>query len=89
MDPKTLIPNFGEESTLDRWKRLEKKAATLPVLFALFFSEAVKITALSITELNRGVAIDVGSMLVLAGITALLYVYEIELEDIGDVVNQE
>lgn len=89
MDPKSLIPKYGKESALDRWKRLEKKAATLPVLFALFFSEAIKITVLSITELNRAVAIDVVSMLVLAAITALLYVYEIDLDDVEDVVTKE
>jgi hypothetical protein len=89
MSPKDFIPWIGKESTFSRWKRLEKKAATLPVLFALFFSKAIEITVLNITELTRGVMIDIGSMFMLAVITALIYVYEIELEDIGDVVSQE
>ena len=89
MHPKHLIPGLGNPETIKRFRELEKRAATLPVLFALFFSEGVKIMALSITELDKAVIIDVSSMLLLAAITALLYVYEIELEDIEDVVNQE
>ncbi|EGQ44218.1 MAG: hypothetical protein J07AB43_02770 [Candidatus Nanosalina sp. J07AB43] len=82
MNPKHLIPGVGPSSTVQRIKKLEKKAATLPVLFALFFSEAIKIAALGFPHYNTDIVIDVVIMIVLAIVTGLMYVLEVNLENV-------
>ena len=88
MNPKELIPWYGGKSAKQRFKELEQKAGTLPVMFALFFTEAIKITALSIPFLHgmemlpQGI-IDAFQMLVAAIIVGIIYVYDFEpIEDI-------
>lgn len=45
---KELVPGLGDKRTTKRIRELEKNAGTLPVIFALFFTEAIKITAAGI-----------------------------------------
>lgn len=40
---KELIPGRGEQTTRKRLRQLEEKAGTLPVIFALLFTESIKI----------------------------------------------
>lgn len=72
MSWKNYIPGMGEMTTLDRVRKLEKKAGTLPVIFALFFTEALK-TAIA----NVPIAIGNTVKFLLASIIiALIYIYE-------------
>lgn len=41
---KEVVPGVGEKSTKKRLRELEEQAGTLPVIFALLFTEAIKIT---------------------------------------------
>lgn len=45
---KSIIPGLGEKTTRKRLRELEEKAGTLPVVFALLFTEAIKITVAGI-----------------------------------------
>lgn len=40
---KSLIPGLGDRTTRKKLRELEKKAGTLPVVFALLFTEGIKI----------------------------------------------
>jgi uncharacterized membrane protein (DUF485 family) len=86
MNPKHLLPWYGGKSAKQRFKELEEKAGTLPVMFALFFTEAIKITTLSIPFLHgmdmlpQGI-IDAFQMFVAAIIVGIIYVYDFESID--------
>ena len=82
MNPKHFIPGLGNSGTAKRFRELEKRAGTLPVLFALFASEAIKITTLAFPSYTRDVYIDIATMIILSIVTGALYVYEIDLDDI-------
>lgn len=45
---KSLIPGFGEKTSKKRIKELEEEAGTLPVIFALLFTESIKIAVVGL-----------------------------------------
>jgi hypothetical protein len=76
---KELCPGVGEKTTRQRIKELEKKAATLPVIFALLFTEAIKSTIGMIPVPHITIPTPV-KFLIAALIVAVIYIYE---EDAG------
>lgn len=76
---KELLPGFGEKTTRQRIKELEKRAATLPVIFALLFTEAIKSTIGLIPVPYITIPAPV-KFLIAALIVAAIYIYE---EDAG------
>lgn len=87
MDIRELIPGLGEKTTRQRVKELEKEAGTLPVIFSLFFTEALKEGVIAIPFLEsfpESVAISI-QMTIASAIVALIYVYQLDPENILDV----
>lgn len=72
---KQLIPGLGEKTTRQKIRELEKKAATLPVIFALLFTESLKgfINFISIPYITVPSPVK---FFIAAMIVALLYIYE-------------
>lgn len=88
MNPKELVPGYGDKATMARFRELESRAGTLPVMFSLFFTEAIKIAALSIPVFEGvngvwGGFIHAIQMLIAAIIVGMLYVYELDLLEDG------
>lgn len=85
---RDFLPMVGQSGTVQRYKDLEKKAATLPVFFALFFSESVKIAALAFPQYTPSTKMDIAKMFIAAVIVAIIYIYELdeavadEIEDV-------
>jgi len=91
MNLKEFVPGYGEKSTRKRIHELERRAGTLPVMFALFFTEAIKIAALEIPLLTHGMGVteataDVIRMLLLSVIVGSIYIYDIDIDDVEEVV---
>jgi len=85
MDLKQLLPGYGEHSTRKRIHDLEKEAGTLPVIFALFLTEGIKLAVSSIPFFDGvnglwGGFIDAAQMFLVAIIVGLIYVYDIDLD---------
>jgi predicted permease len=83
---RDLMPWIGKNNTQKRWKQLEKKAVTLPVLFSLFFTKFIEIIVLAAPDFPMEELFNAFTMLVLSLITGGVFVYGVELEDI---VNEE
>ena len=78
MHPKHLIPGLGNPETMKRFRELEKRAGTLPVLFALFASEGIKIAALGFPNYSSSQTADIVAMALLAVVTGVVYVYDLD-----------
>jgi hypothetical protein len=89
MNFKDLLPWVGKGGTSKRWRELEKRAGTLPVFFALFFSEFVKILTLSFPNYSLSTIFDLLTLFILSALTALLYVYDIDGDVISDNIDIE
>ena len=89
MNLKHLVPWMGKDKTAKRWRELEKRAGTLPVFFALFFSEFVKILTVSFPNYSINTIIDLLTMLILSVLTAFIYVYDIDGDVITDKIDVE
>lgn len=89
MNLKHLLPWVGKDKTAKRWRELEKRAGTLPVFFALFFSEFVKILFLSFPSYSMKTTLDLIVLLVLSVITATIYVYDLDGDLITDSIDME
>lgn len=76
---KELIPGLGEKTTKQKIKDLENKAATLPVIFALLFTEALKktIELLSLPYITVPSPIK---FLLVALVVGVIYVYGVDRE---------
>ena len=85
---RDVIPGLGKSKTRRRIKKLEQKAGTLPVMFALFFTEFIKIATLAIPTFSRSAILDASMMLGLALLTGVLYVRGVDIS-IEDVVYDE
>ena len=83
---RDLMPWIGKNNTQKRWKQLEKKAVTLPVLFSLFFTKFIEIIVLAAPDFPMEELFNAFTMLVLSLFTGAVFVYGVELEDI---VNEE
>jgi len=83
---RDLMPWIGKNNTQKRWKQLEKKAVTLPVLFSLFFTKFIEIIVLAAPDFPMEELFNALTMLVLSFITGAIFIYGVELEDI---VNEE
>lgn len=70
------IPYKGDKRTTKRIRELEHEAGTLPVLFALFLNEALKI---QILQLNIGVYEPL-KFFTAAFLCAFVYVYDKEVK---------
>lgn len=86
MKIKDFIPMMGKSDTVQRYKDLEKKAATLPIFFALFFSESIKIAALAFPQYTPDTTFDIVKMFVAALIVGIIYIYELD-EAISDEID--
>jgi len=89
MKLKDLVPWIGNDKTAKRWRELEKKAGTLPVFFALFFSEFVKILTLSFPNYSMNTIVDLIVLFVLSVIIATIYVYDIDGDVVSDSIDME
>ena len=89
MNLKHLLPWVGKDKTAKRWRELEKKAGTLPVFFALFFSEFVKILTLSFPNYSMNTIIDLIVLFVLSVTIAIIYVYDIDSDAVSDSIDME
>lgn len=89
MKLKDLVPWIGNDKTARRWRELEKKAGTLPVFFALFFSEFVKILTLSFPNYSMETILDLLTLFILSAFVAFLFVYDIDGDVISDNVDME
>lgn len=81
---KELIPGAGEKSAKERLRELEEQAGTLPVIFALLFTEAIKILVAGVpVPFLEAVAgyqfiLEALKFFLLAIAIAVAYVYEAE-----------
>jgi len=89
MNLKHLLPWVGKDKTAKRWRELEKRAGTLPVFFALFFSEFVKILTLSFPNYSMNTIVDLIVLFVLSVIIATIYVYDIDGDVVSDSIDME
>lgn len=85
MELKQLLPGYGEHSTRKRMHELEKRAGTLPVMFALFFTEGIKLVVSAIPFFDGinglwGGFIEAAQMFLVAIILGLIYVYDVDLD---------
>lgn len=81
---KEVVPGVGEKSTKKRLRELEEQAGTLPVIFALLFTEAIKILVAGIPvpflEAVPGFqfVLEALKFFLLAIAIAIAYIYENE-----------
>lgn len=78
MHPKHLIPGLGNPETAKRFRELEKRAGTLPVLFALFASEGIKMAALGFPSYSNSQVADIVTVTGLAVLIGVVYVYDLD-----------
>ena len=84
---REIVPGVGGKSTADRIRELEEEAGTLPVIFALFFTEGLKqiVIATPIVGFPPGsrlnMLVNAAKMLLAAIIVGGLYVYEEERKE--------
>jgi len=84
---REVMPWMGERSARQRLHDLEERAGTLPVLFALFFSEAVKIASLNLPVAERVISgppwvAECIQMAALAAVVGVVYVYDVDTSDL-------
>jgi hypothetical protein len=87
---KSLIPGLGDRTTKKRLRELEKQAGTLPVIFALLFTESVKtfIGGIPIVFLPETApfrfAVEALKFLLLALVIGALYIFEEERREYSE-----
>jgi hypothetical protein len=79
MTLKDFIPGLGDRTTAKRIRDLEKKAGTLPVIFALLFTESIKSAIANLQiYLPNPIKFFIASIIV-----AIFYIYEDERKNVA------
>jgi len=92
---RELVPGLGDKRTTKRIRELEKNAGTIPVIFALFFTEAIKITAAGIPipfvpeTAWFHFLLEALKFLLIAILIALMYVFEDERNKVVETAQQK